>query len=754
MSALRYIIEVIVCSGLFMVFYRWLLAGKVSFWICRAYIMVTMVLALIIPMMNIPVYTAAPVTESLLETFVMEGIESPDEAMGTYAEADGDISKAGGTETEVQQKNGKGNARIAAAVRISAIMIYVFTAMASIFLIIRNILNIRRLKKRSRLTHTDEYTLAENEEITTPFSFIRTIFMGFNYEPHERRQILTHEASHVRHRHSYERLALTALRSLFWFNPFFWMAEKDLEEVQEWEADKDVLSEGHDLKIYRTTIFKQLFGYNPDISCGLNNSMTKQRFIMMNRTLNGRGALLRLAATIPAIAATFLAFGCGTKAQAEATPETAQTNLADSTDIEYVIPCLPVAGQGTYHDGIDYILDEGDAVWAAADGKIVDIHDGYRSLVEFRPAIIELLKPCTKIKEEPGITIYDCGNGTMATMGYKVEGCDHFTSNAKGTGKGLNVTIEHADGSRTTYAHLSRILFRDPYIKAGEIIGYAGSTGNATGAHLHFEVIKGGKAVDPGEMKPIQSLSLTIKGDKVYHDRMPLDLEKDEVTKLARRFAEVSDYPTIHLNIKDDVKVGTVTDVKDQLRKAGTTRLTVDNGGDVTISKPLPPHQASNVGVKVADLGEVLKSVSRRNLIQIKINKDGKVLMFGNDGEHYISEADDLDIEVLQNMIINPQDRSDLPEKEFKELPMPDGSNSKMEVSKAIVTLEPSEATDQNDYLVLQKRVRQAYADMREAAASVIFGRKMDELSKEEKLFIHMYIPVSICEVAPKPEKN
>ena len=101
--------------------------------------------------------------------------------------------------------------------------------------------------------------------------------------------------------------------------------------------------------------------------------------------------------------------------------------------------------------------DEAMGTYAEADGKIVDIHDGYRCLVEFRPAIIELLKPCTKIKEEPGITIYDCGNGTIATMGYKVEGCDHFTSNAKGTGKGLNVTIEHADGSRTTYAHLSRI---------------------------------------------------------------------------------------------------------------------------------------------------------------------------------------------------------------------------------------------------------------------------------------------------------
>ena len=76
-----------------------------------------------------------------------------------------------------------------------------------------------------------------------------------------------------------------------------------------------------------------------------------------------------------------------------------------------------------------------------------------------------------------------------------------------------------------------------------------------------------------------------------------------------------------------------------------------------------------------------------------------------------------------------------------------------MEVSKAMVTLEPSEATDQNDYLVLQKRVRKAFTDIREAAAMEIYGRKMDELSKEEKRFIYMYIPITICEVAPKPEK-
>ena len=750
--AVKYIFELIVCSGLFLVFYRWLLAGKVSFRICRAYIMITMALAVIIPILNVPLYPAGNDVETLLETFVIGVPGDEDETAATEVSV---LTAEEGTAPEAAEyEQGKNmtSATWVKTIRTSALIIYILTALASLALIAHNAIIINSLKRRSKLTYEKEYTLAENKEIKTPFSFIRTIFMGYNYEPHERRQILTHEASHVRHRHSYERISLSVLRSLFWFNPFFWMAEKDLEEVQEWEADKDVLSEGHELKVYRTTIFKQLFGYNPDISCGLNNSMTKQRFIMMNRTLKGRGALLRLAATIPAIAAAFLAFGCGVKSPLPASE--AQTNLTEDMTVEYVIPCLPLAGQGAYHDGIDYALNEGDAVWAAADGRIVDIHDGYRSLVEFRPAIIEVIKPFTPITKESGKNVYDCGNGTLLTTGYNVEGGDYFTSSVKGAGKGLNVTIEHADGSRTTYAHLSKILFRDPLVKAGDIIGYAGSTGDATGTHLHFEVTRDGKAVDPGQMKPIQLIELTVRGDKVYHDRMPLDLEKNDVEILARRFAEVNELPTIHIKTEGDVKVGTMTDIKDQLRKAGTRRLTVGNDGDVTVTKPLPPHQASITGLKVMSIEEVLKTVSRRDLIQIKINKDGKVLMIGNDGEHYISDADDLDIEVLQNMIINPQDKSDLPGKEFKELPKPDGSTVKMEISKAMVTLEPSEATDQNDYLVLQKRVRKAFTDIREAAAMEIYGRKMDELSKEEKRFIYMYIPITICEVAPKPEKS
>lgn len=66
------------------------------------------------------------------------------------------------------------------------------------------------------------------------------------------------------------------------------------------------------------------------------------------------------------------------------------------------------------------------------------------------------------------------------------------------SGYGLLVKIQHSDGSETRYAHLSRILVRQgSSVTLGQSIGLVGSTGRSTGPHLHFEILKGGRQVDP-----------------------------------------------------------------------------------------------------------------------------------------------------------------------------------------------------------------------------------------------------------------
>jgi murein DD-endopeptidase MepM/ murein hydrolase activator NlpD len=63
---------------------------------------------------------------------------------------------------------------------------------------------------------------------------------------------------------------------------------------------------------------------------------------------------------------------------------------------------------------------------------------------------------------------------------------------------GNMVTLDHGFGIITKYGHLSRIAVnRDEEVKRGDVIGYVGSTGRSTGAHLHYEIWMNGRLTNP-----------------------------------------------------------------------------------------------------------------------------------------------------------------------------------------------------------------------------------------------------------------
>lgn len=65
-------------------------------------------------------------------------------------------------------------------------------------------------------------------------------------------------------------------------------------------------------------------------------------------------------------------------------------------------------------------------------------------------------------------------------------------------GYGNVVVLRHANGLETYYGHLTHyIVEADDLVKAGEVIGYCGSTGRSTGPHLHFETRYKGQSFDP-----------------------------------------------------------------------------------------------------------------------------------------------------------------------------------------------------------------------------------------------------------------
>lgn len=105
----------------------------------------------------------------------------------------------------------------------------------------------------------------------------------------------------------------------------------------------------------------------------------------------------------------------------------------------------PISAEVTFHNGIDIALSEGDEVRACFDGEVTKSE--YNEL------------------------------------------------------SGNHIIIQHIDNYTSSYAHMSKLLVSEgDKVRKGEVIGLAGSTGSATGPHLHFEIRQAGTALDPDRM--------------------------------------------------------------------------------------------------------------------------------------------------------------------------------------------------------------------------------------------------------------
>lgn len=91
----------------------------------------------------------------------------------------------------------------------------------------------------------------------------------------------------------------------------------------------------------------------------------------------------------------------------------------------------------------------------------------------------------TDFRADPGTPVLAAGNGLVVFTGRQ-------------GGYGNIIYVDHGGGVVTRYAHLRKIeTTKGSTVTAGQEIGEVGSTGRATGPHLHFEVRLEGRAVDP-----------------------------------------------------------------------------------------------------------------------------------------------------------------------------------------------------------------------------------------------------------------
>jgi murein DD-endopeptidase MepM/ murein hydrolase activator NlpD len=104
-------------------------------------------------------------------------------------------------------------------------------------------------------------------------------------------------------------------------------------------------------------------------------------------------------------------------------------------------------------------------------------------------------------------------------------------------GYGNWIRIDHPRKLSTVYGHLSEFALgikEGAEVSQGDLIGFVGNTGRSTGPHLHFEILSGGKAVDPLSFPQIKREQLHGADLKRFRDQVKRAVaERDRETALA-----------------------------------------------------------------------------------------------------------------------------------------------------------------------------------------------------------------------------
>ena len=295
---LSYALEFTGCSAVFYALYTLLIEGKVAHRSARAYLLLTTLLSLLIPLLELPLYPAE--TSTILPTNAATNL-----VLTTHSAETAHIAW--------DRLLGWG-----------IVAIYALITLLNFVRMAMRLREVMRLRRGAKLSFYEAYTLAESHAIKEPFSFWRTIYINNRINESALAMVVAHESSHIRHHHTAERLIMELLRCVGWFNPFVWLSGNHLIAVQEWEVDKEVIDKGYDLVEYRLLVFQQLYGYYPEVTCGLKSQTSKKRFLMMTNFKRGRFSPWRLCAAIPVIAGLIFAFGA-VRAEAKATEEATPT---------------------------------------------------------------------------------------------------------------------------------------------------------------------------------------------------------------------------------------------------------------------------------------------------------------------------------------------------------------------------------------------------------------------------------------------
>ena len=303
-----------IAMALFFGFYWLTLRRSNLFRLRRFYLVGTLTLALVLPFVSLEMPSrVTAVAQPYTQHFGM-----------TQEPAVVQVDVAGGTKTEAVESTAdmtnmttetRGTTETAKTFSFKDIIWYGYVlgcGVAFILLVVK-LFKTGRYYRRSVLS--DELSTGDmcvrvlgEPDGNLPFSFLRSVFVNPEvFTESELQQVLRHERTHIRQRHTWDLLFTEAVRVLQWFNPVIYLYARELSSVHEYLADEAVLSCGFSRRDYLELLYKQLcVGKFVPVGNSFRHLLTKKRILMMNQPVKRRVSAWWLLALVPIIAGLLL----------------------------------------------------------------------------------------------------------------------------------------------------------------------------------------------------------------------------------------------------------------------------------------------------------------------------------------------------------------------------------------------------------------------------------------------------------------
>jgi TonB family protein len=311
---IAYFIKVSFCWALFLGIYWAGMRRETFFQLNRAYLILTFLLGLIVPLLPMPSFgeSAIPGNEGglwLHPVVISDGMVAAQYTL---------------EEIVIQPVSGMFSIG-------SLLMLLLYAgAIAMTLRLLAGIFYIIRMWKKGIKQKYEQFWLIHTSSVHSPFSFLQYIFISrkASYTEEEENQILRHEAAHLEEGHSWDILLLELSSLLFWWNPLLFLYRQALKEVHEYLADAAVLRHTNK-KQYGHLLIRQSQSGQPVALANNFHSLLKNRITMMTRKRSNPKALFKYVAGLPVLLLAFIVLA-GTNPEQ---PTTATTGEADEMPV-------------------------------------------------------------------------------------------------------------------------------------------------------------------------------------------------------------------------------------------------------------------------------------------------------------------------------------------------------------------------------------------------------------------------------------